>query len=130
MPDMIESYNHHGRIGVMVQFRCNDDFALKTTELQEVTKGIAVHIAAASPTVVDPSELSPKIRNDELADNVASAKELHAEARLKAISEANQRINEQHCLLSQRYVKDPERTVGELLEELSSTLGVNLTVVR
>ena len=130
MPEMIESYNHQGKIGVMVQFSCEDDFAFRTTELQAVIKGIAVHIAAASPIVVNASDLSPRVRNDGLEKTIADTKVLDAETKLNAISKANQYINEQYCLLSQRYAKDPERTVEEVLQEVSSALDINLEVVR
>ena len=114
----------------MVLLRCNDDFAFKTPELQEIAKGMAIHIAAKSPIVVNPSDLSPRARNDELEKTIADTKMLDAEAKLNAISKANQRINEQYCLLSQRYAKDPERTVEEVLQEVSSALDINLEVVR
>ena len=89
-----------------------------------------MHIAAKSPIVVNPSDLSTRARNDELEKTIADTKMLDAKTKLNAISKANQRINEQYCLLSQRYAKDPERTVEELLQEVSSALDINFEVVR
>ena len=130
MADIIETYNHHGRIGVMVQFRCQDDFAFKTPEFKEVASGIAMHVAAANPISVTPSKLSPKIRNDELAKVREKIEGLDSEAQLQAINDANVRINERYALLHQAYVKNAEQTVGELLEELSATLGAAVSVAR
>ena len=58
----------------MVLLQCNDDFAFKTPELQEAAKGIAMHIAAKSPIVVNPSDLSTRARNDELEKMIADTK--------------------------------------------------------
>ncbi len=130
MAEIIETYNHQGRIGVMVHLRCLDDIVFRTPEFKEVATGIAVHIAAKAPLALTASELSPEVRNNELAEIHPEIKGLDAEAQLQAINDANARINANYFLLSQPYVKNGELTVLELLEELSTTLRVNVEVIR
>lgn len=128
--EYIESYVHASRIGVLVHFSCNDAFALKTAEFRKLAKDLAMHIAASRPAAVDVSDLDPAIRNEELSRCQDALENLGEAERLEKIAELNKSINERFCLTEQAFIKEPDKTVGELLEEVSSQLRSDLRLLR
>ena len=105
---LIHSYIHHGsRIGVMVELLCDTDFAARTDELKTFAHNLAMHIAAEKPKWVELSDIQP-------LDFACMPKE-DLECR---------------CLLTQPYIRDHTRTVGELLNELSAKTGETCRVGR
>jgi elongation factor Ts len=130
MPDHIEGYVHNAKIGVLVHFGCNDEYSLRTKEFRNLARDIAMHIAASKPVVVAPSDLDPKIRNEELSYLESSLLGLGEEERLARVEEANRRINEQFCLLSQPLVKDPAISAGKQLDAVAEELGDSVVVKR
>jgi len=130
MPEHIEAYVHNSKIGVLVHFECNDEYSMRTEEFKDLARGIAMHIAASKPVVVSPSDLDPKIRNEELSIIESSLEGLGEKERLHRVEEANRRINEQFCLLIQPYVKDPTISAGDKLYAVARELGDNVVVKR
>ena len=123
-PGHIATYCHQDRIGVLVQFYCPDSFATRTPEFRDVARGIAMHIAAVAPIAVVPSGLDPEVRNRELRESPA------ASFSIEDIKRQNALIDQRFVLMSQRYIRDPDRTVEQVLKELSDQLGVVIKVDR
>lgn len=126
----IAVYSHNGRIGAMVQFYCNDSFTTRTEEFKELAKAIAMQVAGADPKVISVDDLDAEIRNKEME----KAKKINEKKSEKEFKEAMEfwtnKINQENCLLAQPYVKDPTKTVGELIREFEEKYGVKVSIDR
>jgi len=130
---IIQSYIHPGsRLGVLVEINCETDFVARTDEFQTFAKDIAMHIAASSPLVVDRSELAQDILDKEKEIYRAQALEQgKPENILDRIVEGKlEKFYQDVCLLEQSFVKDPNRTIKDLLTEKISKLGENIVIKR
>jgi elongation factor Ts len=129
----VVSYIHGGgRIGVLVEINCETDFVARTEQFRAFIKDIAMHIAAANPQWVRPEEVPEAVRVKEkeiaIAQMQGSGKpaavlEKIAEGKLKKFYEDN-------CLLNQAFVKDPNKTIEQLLKETIAVLGENMGIRR
>lgn len=129
----VESYIHAGgRIGVLVEINCETDFVGKTDSFKEFARDIAMQIAAANPTYVRREEVP--------ADAVEKEKEILKAQALnegkpekiveKMVEGRISKFYEEFCLLEQPFVKDPDKTVSQLLNEKISTIGENISIRR
>ncbi|BBL78858.1 Elongation factor Ts [Rubrobacter xylanophilus DSM 9941] len=129
----IEAYVHfNGRVGVLVEVNCETDFVARTPEFREFCRDVALHIASMKPLCVSPEDVPEEALAEEreIAEKQAAemGKPEHitrqiVEGRLKKW------ISEQ-ALLTQPFAKDPNKTVGELLQETVSRVGENVVVRR
>lgn len=130
---VLDLYSHgEGRIGVMVEVNCETDFVARTEEFRSFAHEIALQVAANSPQYLT--------RDDVPEDVISSEKET---ARKLAIEEGKpekvldrivegklEKFYEQKCLLLQPYIRDDSKVVEELLKEMISTVGENITIRR
>ena len=132
---VVASYIHAGgKLGVLVEVNCETDFVAKTDEFQGFVRDLAMHIAGANPVpqVVSREQVSEAL--------IAKEKEIIAAQPDMAGKPANVvekilegRINKflgEISLMDQPFVKDPEHTVGEVLQRQIAKLGENMTVRR
>ncbi|MBN1255940.1 MAG: translation elongation factor Ts [Deltaproteobacteria bacterium] len=130
---LITSYIHPGgKIGVLVDINCETDFVARTEDFQNLSKDIAMHIAAMNPIAIDregiPSEVIEKEKEIFRAEAKASGK---PEKVIDKIVEGRlEKFFAEQCLLEQAYVKDPEITVKELLYNMIAKVGENISVRR
>ncbi len=130
---IIQSYIHPGsRLGVLVEINCETDFVARTNDFQEFAKDIAMQIAAANPLVVDRSELDQEKINKELEIYRDQAREQgKPEAILEKIAQGKlEKYYQEVCLLEQSFVKDPNKTIRDLLNEKIAKLGENMILRR
>ena len=130
---IIQSYIHPGsRLGVLVEVNCETDFVARTPDFQEFAKDVAMQIAAANPLVVDRSELDQEKINKELEIYRDQAREQgKPEAILDKIAQGKlEKYYQEVCLLEQSFVKDPNKTIRDLLNEKISKLGENMILRR
>ncbi len=128
---VVASYIHsNNKLGVLVSIRCETDFVARNEKFQELARNIALHIAAADPVAVSPSDIDPalvsaerEIALDQLksSDKPAAIQEKIVAGKLKAFTE-------ERALLTQVYVKDPSKKVQDLVTEAIQELGENITV--
>lgn len=129
---LIGTYNHDGRIGVLVEVNCETDFVARNELFTNLVKDVAMHIAASSPEYVQIEDVSDADRD---------AKK--AEFKEKAISEGKpenmidnivdgmlKKHFSEKCLLDQPFVKNPDVTVGEFVKEHIAKLGENIVIRR
>jgi len=128
---LIGHYIHMGgKIGVLVEVNCESDFVARTDKFQELTKEIAMHIAAANPTYVR--------REDVPEDVVAREKEIYKEQVKDKPAQVIDKIvdgkmnsyYQQFCLLEQASVRDPNVTIQQLVQDAIRILGENITISR
>jgi elongation factor Ts len=129
----VSSYIHgEGRVGVMVEINCETDFVARNEQFKAFCRDIAMHIAAASPLYVRqeevPADVLAKEKEIAVAQMAASGKPA---AVLEKIAEGKvKKYFEETCLLNQAYVKDPEKTILQLLQETVATIGENISIRR
>ncbi len=100
---VVESYIHSGgRIGVLVEVNCETDFVARTPEFRELAHNLAMQVAAMDPQHVDAAELPEG-------------------------AEVNP---QEDCLLQQAFIRDPSKTIDDLLKETVGKLGENIRVRR
>ena len=129
----VSSYIHgEGKVGVLVEVNCETDFVARTEQFRQFVKDISMHIAAANPQFVRPDEVPAEIVAKEkeiaVAQMQASGKPA---AVLEKIAEGKiKKFYEDSCLLQQVFVKDPNKTIEQLLKETIATLGENISIRR
>jgi elongation factor Ts len=130
---VVASYVHAGgRIGVLVEVNCETDFVARTDEFQELARGIAMHIAAEQPRWVQAEDIPEDVQAAEKEVYRAMAlNEGRPEKVLDKIVDGRMaKYCQETCLLEQPYVRDDQRTVGELVKEARAKLGENIVIRR
>ncbi|MGA7954972.1 MAG: translation elongation factor Ts [Gloeobacterales cyanobacterium] len=131
---LVASYIHTGdRIGVLVEVNCQTDFVARGDEFRQLTRDIAMQIAA-SPTVeyvsVDevPAEIKEREKSIEMGrEDLASKPEAIRE---KIVLGRIDKLLKERALLDQPFIKDPNITVDELIKQKMLTIGENIKVRR
>jgi elongation factor Ts len=130
---LIHSYIHAGgKIGVMLEMNCETDFVAKTDEFKNLVRDVAMHVAASSPLVVRREELSKDLLEKEREVFRAQARELKKpEAVIEKIVDGKvEKFYADVCLLEQPFVRDPEKTVQDVVKEAVARLGENISIRR
>jgi len=129
----VGSYIHAGgKLGVLVEVNCESDFVAKTPEFQTLVKEIAMQIAAANPRAVNREELAPEIIQQEREIYAAQAAETGKPEQVinKIVEGRVQKFYTEVCLYDQAWVRDPNRTVEDLIGEYVGKLGEKIEVRR
>jgi len=134
---VVGSYIHMGgKVGVLVEVNCETDFAARSTEFQQLVKDIAMHIAAAEPRFVSREEVSPETldREREIARAQAKNDPKNANKPEQVIDKIVEgRLNkfyEEFVLLEQPFIKEPAKTVAELVTDKIAQTGESITIRR
>lgn len=130
---VVESYIHAGgRIGVLVEINCETDFVGKTDSFKEFARDIAMQIAAANPRYVSREEVPQA--DVEKEKEILKAQALNEGKPEKIVEKMVEgrigKYYEEYCLLEQSFVKDPDKTISQLLNEKISTIGENISIRR
>ena len=130
---VVASYIHHGgRIGVLVELNCETDFVANTDDFHTLARDVAMHVAASDPIAVDVGDVDPAVVERErrvFTEQVAmEGKPEHIRARI--VEGKMGKFFKQRVLLEQAFVKDPDRSVGELITETAARTGEKITVAR
>jgi len=129
----IASYIHMGsKLGVMVEVNSETDFVAKNEQFQEFAKNIAMHIAASNPLGIRPEDVSPEIVAKEREIYIAQARETGKPEKVieKIVEGKLKKFFEDNCLLNQPYVRNPDITVGDLLNDLIAKIGEHISIKR
>ncbi len=129
----IGSYIHHGgKVGVLVELNCETDFVAKTEDFQRLARDLAMHVAATSPIAVRaedvPEEVVERERQIYLEQAREEGKPEHIQE--KIVEGRLRKFFQENTLLEQPFVKDPDKTVGELVTEVSAKTGEKIEVAR
>lgn len=130
---VIDAYIHlNNRIGVLLEVNCETDFVARNETFRDMVHDIAMHIAAASPLFVSAEDIPQEVLEQEREIYRARAlQEGKPEKVLDKIVEGRlKKYYEEVCLLDQPFVKDPEITVGELVQRTIAAVGENIVVRR
>ncbi len=129
----IHAYIHGGgRIGVLVEVNCETDFAAKSEDFLEFVKNVAMHIAASNPVGIQQEDIPEEIVQRERAIFMAQARETGKPENIleKMVDGKMRKFFEESVLLQQAYVKDPDKTVQDYLNELVASIGEKIIIRR
>ena len=130
---IVECYIHAGgKLGVMVEVGCETDFVAKTDDFQAFAKDIAMHVAAVSPVAVTREEVPAEMVEREKEIYINQAKDSGKPDNIieKIVSGKIEKYLSEICLMDQKFVKNPDLTVQDLLNELIAKMGENISVKR
>ena len=129
---VVGTYNHDGRIGVIVEVNCETDFVARNDIFTELVKDVAMHIAASAPQFVSVDDVPAEVRDAARAEYTEKAKaEGKPEAMLdKIVDGMLAKHFAERCLMDQPFIKNPDITVGQLVKDHNARLGENILVRR
>lgn len=133
MEGTIQPYIHlGGKLGVLVEVNCETDFVAKTDDFKELAKNIAMHIAASNPVSVSPEDVPVEIINKEKEIYRDQALQMGKPEKMidKIVEGKLTKFFKESCLLNQAYVRNPDITVTDLLNESIAKIGENITIKR
>lgn len=129
---IVASYIHGGRIGVIVEINSETDFVAKNTEFQEFGKDVAMQVAAANPLYVRREEVPQEAieKEKEILRNQALNEGKPEQIIEKMVEGRIAKYYKEVCLLEQPFIKDPDKTIDDLLKEKIAKIGENLSIRR
>ena len=125
------SYIHPGsKIGVLAQVRCETDFVASTPDYQQLAKDICMHIAASKPRFISRDEVTEDVLAKEKEIYAAQARESGKPEKIidKIVTGKIDKFYEENCLLEQKFIKDTDCTIQELIKQKIAVLGENIMV--
>lgn len=130
---IIYSYIHTGaKLGVLLEVNCESDFVAKTENFENFAKDIAMHIAAANPAGLVPEDVDQSVIEKEREIYRAQMLEEGKPENIidKIVDGKVEKFYKEVCLLSQQYIKDPQKTVEDVLKETIGKIGENIQIKR
>ena len=130
---VVESYIHMGgRIGVLIEVNCETDFVAKTPEFKSFVRDIAMHIAAANPSFLDRTEVPNETLDKEREILRAQAlNEGKPEKIVDRMVEGRvEKFYKENCLVDQPFVKNPDMTIAQYVNERIQQTGENIKIRR
>jgi elongation factor Ts len=130
---LIEAYVHfNGRVGVLIEVNCETDFVARTPEFKEFARNVALHVASMKPLCVAPEDIPTDALEEErqIAEKQAAGMGKPEDIRRRIVEGRIKKWTSEQALLTQIYVREPEKTVGDLLQENIQKVGENIVVRR
>ena len=130
---MVGHYVHHnGKIAVLVELNCETDFVARNDEFQQLARHVAEHIAAAAPIAVDKDSVpQDKIESERRIFTEQVRQSGKPENMIEKIVEGKvEAYYKDVALLHQAWVRDPKKTIGDLVKEVAAKTGENIQVRR
>ena len=130
---VVECYIHAGgKLGVMVEVGCETDFVAKTDDFKVFARDIAMHVAAVNPVAISRDAVPADLVEREKAIYEKQALESGKPENIieKIVTGKIEKYISEICLLDQKFVKNPDLTVQDLLNELVAKMGENISIKR
>ena len=130
---LIQPYIHMGgKLGVLLEINCETDFVAKNDEFKEFAKNIAMHIAATDPVGIASDDVPDDIINKEKEIYRIQAIEMGKPENVaeKIVEGKLNKFYKDNCLLNQAYVRNPDMSVSDLLNDMIAKMGENITIKR
>jgi len=130
---VIQTYIHAGgKLGVMLEVGCETDFVAKTDDFQNFAKDVAMHVAAMSPVAVKREDVPEDLvaREAEIYKNQAIESGKPEEIAEKMVSGKLDKFFSEISLMEQKFVKNPDLTIQDLLNDLIAKMGENISIKR
>ncbi len=130
---VVESYIHGGgRIGVLLEINCETDFVAKTDDFRALARDIAMQVAASNPSYVRREEVPAEAVEHEKEVLKAQAMNEGKPANIaeKMVTGRLEKFYKDACLMEQPFIKDPDKTVTQLINEKIAKIGENISIRR
>jgi elongation factor Ts len=129
---LVGTYNHDGRIGVIVEVNCETDFVARNEIFQDLVKDIAMHVAASNPAYVQADDIPAEDREAKKQELLAgdALKGKPADMAEKIVEGQLSKYFAELCLLDQPFIKNPDQAVGDYVKDHNARLGENIVVRR
>lgn len=130
---IVDSYIHMGgKIGVLLELNCETDFVARGDQFKNLSHDICLHIAAANPSYLTKEEVPAEVLEREKAVLKAQALEEGKPAAIveKMVEGRIKSFYDDNCLLNQKFVKDPSKTIEQLVIEATATIGEKIAIRR
>lgn len=129
---IVESYIHGGRIGVLVEVNTETDFVAKNEDFKAFVKDLAMQVAASNPQYVSRKEVPAEVieHEKEVLKQQAVNEGKPEEIAHKMVEGRIKKYYTEVCLLEQPFIKDPDKSVQDLLNDLITKIGENIKVRR
>lgn len=130
---LVESYIHGaGRIGVLIEVNCETDFVAKTPEFKAFVRDVAMQIAAANPQYLSRTDVPADVVEHEKEILKAQALNEGKPAKIvdKMVEGRVEKYYKENCLLEQPFIKDPDKSVTDIVNAQISKIGENIVVRR
>jgi len=130
---LVQSYIHAGgKIGVLVEVNCETDFSAKTDDFANFAKDIAMQIAATNPISVDRDGIPAETLQEESEIYATQAKESGKPEKVieKIVEGKMKKFYSEVCLLEQAFVKNPDNSIQDLVNDLMAKTGENVMISR
>ena len=130
---IVASYIHmDSKLGVLVEVNCETDFVAKNDDFKVFAKNIAMHIAATNPVGIRPDDVPEDIINKEKEIYREQVLEMGKPEKIadKIVEGKLNKYFKDNCLIDQAYVRNPEMTIADLLNEMIAKIGENISINR
>jgi elongation factor Ts len=130
---IIEAYIHPGsRLGVLLELNCETDFVAKTADFKALIKDLAMQVAATNPRTLTREEIDAATVEREMEIYRSQARnEKKPENVIERIAQGKlEKFYQENCLIEQSFIKDPNRTVKQLITDVIAKLGENISIRR
>lgn len=130
---LIDLYSHgDGRLGVMVEVNCETDFVARTPEFRHFAHEIALQVAASAPRWLSSAEVPEEVleRERELARQQAIGEGKPEKVIEQIVAGRLEKFLDDHCLLRQPYVRDEDKTINEMVQQMILSTGENVSIRR
>lgn len=130
---VVESYIHMGgKIGVLLEVNCETDFVAKNVDFRNFVKDVAMHIAATNPLYLSQEDVpAEEVEKEKSILKAQALNEGKPEKIIDKMVEGRiKKFYEEICLLEQHFVKDPDKTISQLVNEQITTIGENVKIRR
>ncbi len=130
---VITSYVHHnGKVGVLVEVNCETDFVARTDDFKNLAKELALHIASAAPVSVDKDGVPvEKVEVERrIAEEQAKASGKPENIVQRMIEGKVEAYYKDNCLIYQPWIREPKKSIADLIKETSAKVGENIQVRR
>ena len=130
---VVESYIHMGgKLGALVEVNCETDFVAKNDDFREFAKNVAMHIAATSPVGIKEEDVPEEVVKREREIYQGQALEMGKPEKMieKIVEGKLKKFFKENCLMNQAYVRNPDLTIADLINELIAKIGENITIKR
>ena len=130
---VVASYVHmDNKLGVLVEVNCETDFVAKNDDFKEFAKNIAMHVAATNPVGIRAEDVPEEIIAKEKEIYLGQVLEMGKPEKIadKIVEGKLQKYFKENCLMDQAYVRNPDMTVADLLNEMIAKIGENILIKR
>lgn len=130
---LIEAYVHfNGRIGVLVEVNCETDFVARTPEFKQFARNVALHVASMRPMCVSPEDIQAGALEEERQVVEKQVAEMGKPQNIagQIVEGRMKKWVAEQALTTQPYVKEMDKTVGDLLQETIQKVGENVVIRR